>query len=248
MKRHTIWKPIKLAAAFAVALQLMVLPMAPSVFAQQRDQRRHEQREQHRDGKRDYQKEQRRDQKRGYHGRYDRGRKLHRRPGHVIRRLPPRHHRVFVHKKPYYYHGGFFFRPGSGGYIRVRAPLGAIVVDLPLGAVSLRIGGIAYYHFSGVYYRHVPTGYVVVERPVEAAPPVEVEEDVIDTTVAVTAQLLNVRQGPAAGHPVVAQVHRGTHLAVVGTAPGWLYVELPGGDLGWVMEAYTRPVEEPAQG
>ena len=51
---------------------------------------------------------------------------------------------------------------------------------------------------------------------------------------------LNVRYGPEAGEEVIAQVDRYTTLRVLGSAPGWLYVEVEGEDVrGWVMERYV---------
>jgi uncharacterized protein YraI len=52
--------------------------------------------------------------------------------------------------------------------------------------------------------------------------------------------LLNLRYGPQASEAVIAQVDRYTTLRVLGSAPGWLYVEVEGEDLrGWVMERYV---------
>jgi len=57
--------------------------------------------------------------------------------------------------------------------------------------------------------------------------------------VSVTADLLNVRSDPDLNSPVVNRVGYGQVLEVEGTAPGWLYVYLPNGGTGWVMEQYT---------
>jgi uncharacterized protein YgiM (DUF1202 family) len=130
--------------------------------------------------------------------------------------------------------------------MRVNAPVGAIVAALPFGAVSLMIGGRTHYRCSGVYYRPVSSGYLVVDPPVAFPGPSEPE--LLYDTVAVTAWRLNVREAPGLSRAVIAQVSRGTRLAVVGSAQGWLYVELPGGDLGWVMERYTRPLMSAADG
>jgi parallel beta-helix repeat protein len=47
--------------------------------------------------------------------------------------------------------------------------------------------------------------------------------------------LANVREGPGGDHPVLATVRRGEQLTVLQrTADGWLEVELPGGQSGWI--------------
>jgi hypothetical protein len=46
----------------------------------------------------------------------------------------------------------------------------------------------------------------------------------------------------------VAVVSAGTELAVLGAAPGWLYVRLPSGNLGWVAERFTLPANIAASG
>ncbi|MDY0308070.1 MAG: SH3 domain-containing protein, partial [Desulfovibrionaceae bacterium] len=79
----------------------------------------------------------------------------------------------------------------------------------------------------------VPMGYQVVEpiRSHAANRPDRVE---------VIIDLLNVRYGPEASEEVIAQVGRYSALRVLGSAPGWLYVEVEGDDLrGWVMDRYV---------
>lgn len=48
---------------------------------------------------------------------------------------------------------------------------GAVVASLPLGYVSLNVGGVPYYYGDGAYYQQGPSGYVVVNPPAGAALP-----------------------------------------------------------------------------
>ncbi len=128
----------------------------------------------------------------------------------------------------------------------MKAPIGAIVVALPVGFET-------YYYYGGVYYQKVPSGYVVVEPPPESAvveqpsapiqpPPTGIRR------VSVTVHTLNVRAGPGESHPVIHQASQGNILVIHGNAPGWFYVQLPSGMFGWVMEKFTAPVSPPASG
>ena len=53
---------------------------------------------------------------------------------------------------------------------------------------------------------------------------------------------LRVRRGPKAYHTTVAIVARDTPLRVIGIETGWIQVEIPGGDGGWVRAGDLRPV------
>jgi uncharacterized protein YgiM (DUF1202 family) len=57
----------------------------------------------------------------------------------------------------------------------------------------------------------------------------------------VVPPMLNVRSGPGANHEVTSQIRQGAILEVHGTSPGWLFVKLPSGKFGWVMEKFTVP-------
>jgi hypothetical protein len=83
----------------------------------------------------------------------------------MYKKMPPGHEVVHLGKSRYYVHGGVFYVKKPPGFVEVRAPLGAIVFGLPIGAMALLIGGITYYVYNDVYYLKVPKGYVVVERP-----------------------------------------------------------------------------------
>jgi hypothetical protein len=152
---------------------------------------------------------------------------------HVIHKIPERHTVVVHGKDRYHYHQGRFYRPWNNGFILARPPLGLIVLNIPLGSRMFISAGITYHVFGDIYYRRVPAGYQVVEpihRPAPGWP----------DRVEVIIDLLNIRYGPQASEEVIAQVERHATLRVLGSAPGWLYVEVEGEDLrGWVMERYV---------
>lgn len=156
---------------------------------------------------------------------------------HVVRRVEhrlPSRHAVIVHGKDrYHYYGGRFYRSWNSGYILVRPPLGLVVLNIPLGTRTVISAGFTYYVFGDVYYRLVPGGYQVVE-------PLRAPARNWPARVTVVADLLNVRYGPGSGDDIIAQVDRYSVLHVLGSAPGWLYVEIEGSDVqGWVMERYV---------
>lgn len=174
------------------------------------------------------------------------------RHGHVVSKLPRGYRRTWLKRKPYFYHRGVFYRPARSGFIVVRAPVGSIIVSLPVGYQRLWIDGAVYYAYGSTFYRRVPTGYIVVDAP----PIVVVEEEAPSLVqpsrpatgeVIVNAPVLNVRSGPSLSDPKIYQVDEGYILEVHGRSNGWLYVQLPNGEYGWVKSVFTKPVE-PASG
>lgn len=154
----------------------------------------------------------------------------------------------------YYYHKGTYYRPLSRGYIVATPPAGAVVVDLPPGHVTFWSRGVKYYYYGNVYYTRVPSGYVIVNPPYED-PPTESFAQSASSAISqatVIPPMLNVRSGPGAEHTIILQVPQGTILEIHGTAPEWLFVKLPSGGFGWVMEKFTfsQPVVHrvPAEG
>jgi len=175
------------------------------------------------------------------------------RPGKLVVNLPPRHTRVVVRGRPYYYWGGVFYYGRPRGYVVVAPPIGAIVPRLAVGFGTLWVGGLLYYYYGNVFYRRVPAGYVVVEPPVTtnvvlSEPTVVQPVEAATGRVSVIAARLNVRTGPSLSNPILYQVKQNTTLKVQGRDVGWLYVELPDGKHGWVMEEFTVPMDVPASG
>ncbi len=168
--------------------------------------------------------------------------------GHVVPRLPFGYRRVWHRSKPYYYYRGTFYRPYRSGFTVIGPPIGTVVVSLPIGYQRVWLGNEAYYAYGGVLYRRAPSGYAVVESPpeivVEKEPPAVVQPSGISSgKVSVTSSVLNVRTGPDLNYPVIYQVHEGYILEIHGSDTEWLYVQLPNGEYGWVMNVYTLPLE-----
>ena len=172
-------------------------------------------------------------------------------PGTVVAKLPARHHSIQVRGAHYFFANGIFYKKGPSGFIVITAPFGAIITALPVGYTTVIVNDSdEYFVYEGVYYRKIPAGYVVVETPAEVivteTPAPEPASQVTSTDkVIVTASALNLRTGPGLQHPAVGQVRKGNTLKVIGNAPGWLYVQLPSGKFGWVMEQLTARISTP---
>lgn len=177
--------------------------------------------------------------------------KINVRLGAIVNKLPAGYRVVRVSGAKFYYHGGFFYRHGPSGYVVVKAPLGAVISTLPVGFTRVVVSGMEYYFYGGVYYRSIPSGYIVIKEPVETiavqvpsqnlntSPGASQPQAIVSSKVLVTAQSLNVRSGPGTNHPVIRQTYKENILVIHGNAPGWLYVELPNGQFGWVMSKFT---------
>ncbi|PID73219.1 MAG: hypothetical protein CSB33_04675 [Desulfobacterales bacterium] len=147
--------------------------------------------------------------------------------------LPPGAIPLKVGHIRFHFHGGLFYRHDTRGYIAVTPPVGAIFVRLPLGFTKVWIDGAPYYRCRDSWVRKARSGYVVVASPYAVSVPDFRYE------VRVTARLLNVRSGPDRSHRILAQVCRGDILEVRERSGGWLFVRLPSGGEGWVMDRYT---------
>lgn len=152
---------------------------------------------------------------------------------HVVHHLPPRHTVIRHGRDSFHYHAGRYYRPHASGFILVRPPLGMIVFNLPIGSRTVITAGVTHHVFGDVYYRRVAGGYQVVE-------PVRRDHARLPTYVSVVTDLLNVRYAPDDHEQIIAQVERYTVLEIIGSAPGWLYVEIPDEDVrGWIREEYV---------
>jgi uncharacterized protein YgiM (DUF1202 family) len=61
--------------------------------------------------------------------------------------------------------------------------------------------------------------------------------------VIVDAPVLNVRSGPSLDDKKIYQLDEGYILEVNGRSDGWLYVQLPNGEYGWVKSVFTKPLK-----
>ena len=84
------------------------------------------------------------------------------------RSLPPRHENVEVRGRRYHYHEGRFYRRAwfGFGFDVVAPPIGAVVTVVPDSCQTVVYGGTPYYYYDDVYYAECPSGYVVVQTPV----------------------------------------------------------------------------------
>ncbi len=66
----------------------------------------------------------------------------------------------------YGYANGIFYRPYNNWYSVVRAPIGAVIHDLPYGYTTIYTNNQNYYRYNDIYYeRNLNRGYRVVEPP-----------------------------------------------------------------------------------
>ncbi len=89
-------------------------------------------------------------------------------PGREVRTVPGGHETVRVGRADYHYRDGVFYRPRpTGGFVVVRAPLGARIRHLPVGSVSFFIGPRHYFYSNFAYYLWDPRveEYLVVDEP-----------------------------------------------------------------------------------
>jgi hypothetical protein len=71
------------------------------------------------------------------------------------------------HGEHFHYRNGHWYRHGWLG-VDILAPMltiGAVVEALPYGYATVTVGGVLYYRYDGVYYRHYSEGYMVVPEP-----------------------------------------------------------------------------------
>jgi len=87
----------------------------------------------------------------------------------------------------------------------------------------------------------IPTSVPASVTPVPEASATLTPTQSRDDLAKITADVLNVRQGPGTGHAILTTVEGGSTVTVLGTneAGAWLQVRVPDGTVGWVSRAYT---------
>jgi hypothetical protein len=159
----------------------------------------------------------------------------------------------FRRGRRHYYPHGPFYGNRSRVSLFVGLPIGAFYPTLPYGYSSVVVHGAPYYVAGGIYYQQVLGGYRVVEAPpdvvVVTGPSVEqTSPAALPEKVQVSAAALNVRTGPGLNYSVIDEVQRGDILRVLDSASGWLNVRMESGRSGWVMDSFTIPVTNSANG
>ncbi len=86
--------------------------------------------------------------------------------GRVLVVLPGGFASLVIGGSRYYYCDGVYYQRGSGGYIIVPTPIGAVVETYPPGCRRAIVNGVTYYTADGIYYRYTSYGYEVVSQPV----------------------------------------------------------------------------------
>ena len=73
---------------------------------------------------------------------------------------------------PYYYCGGIYYQPVDGGYQEVYPPVGAVVPQLPDGAIAINAGGLTYFYAGGAFYLQQPDGtFAIAPTPLGVVVP-----------------------------------------------------------------------------
>ncbi|MBI5844798.1 MAG: SH3 domain-containing protein [Deltaproteobacteria bacterium] len=171
--------------------------------------------------------------------------------GGVVVSMPRGHARVVHRGNDYYYYNGYFHRRHTAGYIVVAPPIGAVVVSIPVGFRTFVAAGITYFILNDIWYRSVASGYEVVAPPPEApvyAAPSDDRGILPGDKVRVAVDMLNVRTGPGREYPVVVVIYNNSILEIESGVPDWLFIRLPDGKTGWIMEQYVTLDEPGASG
>ena len=80
-------------------------------------------------------------------------------------------HPFFLLGLPYFYDDGIYYQRANDGYREVYPPLGAVVPDLPEGAIEIQVGTLTYYYGGGAFYLHRYDGFVIVAAPIGVTVP-----------------------------------------------------------------------------
>jgi hypothetical protein len=173
--------------------------------------------------------------------------------GRVVVNRHGGHHRPNVKKARHYHRHNPVYRKRPHFSLFIGAPLRSFITTLPIGYSRVVVHGTPYYQTGGIYYQQVFGGYRVVDAPREvvvvASPSVAgTQPAILSEKVQVSAAALNVRTGPGLHFNVIDQVQRGDTLQVLNSEPGWLSVQMPSGQSGWVMDSFTVPATGSASG
>lgn len=98
--------------------------------------------------------------------------------GYEVSNLPPGYRTEVIGGTNYYNYNGTYYRPRSGRYVVVDAPLPryessrprydrqeVIITKLPRGYRPVEHRGVRYYQVNDTYYQNRGAGYIIVGRP-----------------------------------------------------------------------------------
>ncbi|HEX6910193.1 MAG TPA: SH3 domain-containing protein, partial [Longimicrobium sp.] len=93
------------------------------------------------------------------------------------------------------------------------------------------------------------SGWISRKFTIPESPPASKGAEPAPRRVRVTADMLNVREGPSIDHPAVGQVAAGTVLDRMEDSAdgGWFRVRWPDGVEGWVSSRFVEPADESAE-
>jgi len=106
------------------------------------------------------------------------------------------------------------------------------------------IDGLPYYSCSGIFYKQVPEGYVVISQPVK-----QVSTEVgIGQELLVQVNLLNIRSGPSLKFEPVGQLKKHQIVRVEALSSDWALIRFGDNMTGWIKTEYTSAIESGAKG
>ncbi len=91
--------------------------------------------------------------------------------GHHVGVLRIGFHPFFLLGMPYFYDDGIYYQRADAGYREVYPPLGAVVPDLPEGAIEIQVGTLTYYYGGGAFYLRRYDGFIIVAAPMGVTVP-----------------------------------------------------------------------------
>ena len=79
--------------------------------------------------------------------------------------------RIFVNQTPYFYDDGLYYQQSGNEYQEIYPPIGAVVPELPDGAVEVQAGDTIYYYAGGAFYVQQGDGFAVASPPMGVVVP-----------------------------------------------------------------------------
>ena len=79
--------------------------------------------------------------------------------------------RLSVGGMPFFYDDGIYFQFEGGDYLEVYPPIGAVVQELPDGAIEIDAEGVIYYYAGGAFYVRQDNGFIIVPPPIGVSVP-----------------------------------------------------------------------------
>jgi hypothetical protein len=91
--------------------------------------------------------------------------------GRRLRALREGCRRVFVNGALFFYDSGIYYQQAGDDYQEVYPPVGAVIPDLPDGAIAIEAGNLVYYYVAGAFYAQQNGGFVIAPTPMGVTVP-----------------------------------------------------------------------------